>query len=49
MINRYITKSFNNNVNPTFGAAFFTCKINLDNARVKFQVSRLTFLIYIIN
>ncbi|XP_011504935.1 PREDICTED: ras-related protein RabJ isoform X2 [Ceratosolen solmsi marchali] len=38
MINRYVNKSFNNNVNPTIGAAFFTCTINLDNAKVKFQV-----------
>ncbi|XP_058803773.1 ras-related protein Rab-31 [Phymastichus coffea] len=38
IINRYINKAFNNLNNPTIGASFFCCKINLDNARVKFQV-----------
>ncbi|XP_014219829.1 ras-related protein Rab-22A [Copidosoma floridanum] len=38
LINRYVNKTFNPHVNPTIGASFFTCKINLDEARIKMQV-----------
>ncbi|XP_076766063.1 uncharacterized protein LOC143432942 [Xylocopa sonorina] len=38
MIVRYVGKSLNQHVNPTIGASFFTCKLNLKNARVVLQV-----------
>lgn len=38
MITRYTGKSLNHHVSPTIAAAFFECKLNLDNARIKLQV-----------
>ncbi|KAK0097428.1 hypothetical protein PV326_001891 [Microctonus aethiopoides] len=38
MIARYTGKLFNHHVSPTIGASFFTCKINLEDARIKLQV-----------
>ncbi|OXU27280.1 hypothetical protein TSAR_000348 [Trichomalopsis sarcophagae] len=38
LINRYINNAFNHQNNPTIGASFFTCKINLEDVRIKFQV-----------
>ncbi|XP_015607576.1 ras-related protein RabJ isoform X2 [Cephus cinctus] len=38
MIVRYVGKMFNHHINPTIGASFFTCKVNLEEARVKLQV-----------
>ncbi|XP_076180159.1 ras-related protein RabJ [Ptiloglossa arizonensis] len=38
MIIRYVGKVFNNSVNPTVGASFFTCKLNLINAKIILQV-----------
>ncbi|CAL7950824.1 unnamed protein product [Xylocopa violacea] len=38
MIVRYVGKSLNQHVNPTIGASFFTCKLNIKNARVVLQV-----------
>lgn len=38
MIARYAGKLFNHHVSPTIGASFFTCKINLEDARIKLQV-----------
>ncbi|XP_047038356.1 ras-related protein Rab-31 isoform X1 [Helicoverpa armigera] len=38
LVVRYIGKMFSKHISPTIGASFFTCNINLDNARVKLQV-----------
>ncbi|XP_029052386.1 ras-related protein RabJ-like isoform X1 [Osmia bicornis bicornis] len=38
MIIRYVGKAFNEHVNPTIGASFFTCKLNVDNAKIMLQV-----------
>ncbi|XP_017893434.2 ras-related protein RabJ [Ceratina calcarata] len=38
MIVRYVGKPFNPHINPTIGASFFTCKLNLENAGVVLQV-----------
>ncbi|KAJ8683830.1 hypothetical protein QAD02_019622 [Eretmocerus hayati] len=38
LIDRYVNKSFNYPINSTIGASFFTCNMNLNDARVKFQV-----------
>ncbi|KAG7206551.1 hypothetical protein KM043_000241 [Ampulex compressa] len=38
MIVHYVGGVFNHNVNPTIGASFFTCKLNLENTRIKLQV-----------
>ncbi|KAF9420676.1 hypothetical protein HW555_003223 [Spodoptera exigua] len=34
LVVRYIGKMFSKHISPTIGASFFTCNINLDNARV---------------
>lgn len=38
MVVRYIGKMFSHHISPTIGASFFTCKINIDETRVKLQV-----------
>lgn len=38
MIIRYIGKAFNDLANPTIGASFFTCKLNIERARIMLQV-----------
>ncbi|XP_071445744.1 uncharacterized protein RabX1 [Hetaerina americana] len=38
MVVRYIGKMFSHHISPTIGASFFTCKINVEDARVKLQV-----------
>lgn len=38
MIIRYVEKAFNHHPKQTVGASFFTCKLNMENARVKLQV-----------
>ncbi|XP_026745271.1 ras-related protein Rab-31-like [Trichoplusia ni] len=38
LVVRYIGKMFSKHISPTIGASFFTCNINLENARVKLQV-----------
>ncbi|XP_076679587.1 ras-related protein RabJ [Andrena cerasifolii] len=38
MIISYIEKAFKQHVNPTIAASFFTCKLNVENARVMLQV-----------
>ncbi|XP_063237792.1 ras-related protein Rab-31 [Bacillus rossius redtenbacheri] len=38
MVVRYIGKMFSHHISPTIGASFFTCKLNVENTRVKLQV-----------
>ncbi|KAK7792683.1 hypothetical protein R5R35_007283 [Gryllus longicercus] len=38
LVVRYIGKMFNHHISPTIGASFFTCKINVEDTRVKLQV-----------
>ncbi|CAG4963663.1 unnamed protein product [Colias eurytheme] len=38
LVVRYIGKMFSKHISPTIGASFFTCNINVDDARVKLQV-----------
>nr|XP_031847647.1 ras-related protein RabJ isoform X2 [Nomia melanderi]XP_031847648.1 ras-related protein RabJ isoform X2 [Nomia melanderi] len=38
MIIRYIRKTLNEHVDPTIGASFFTCKLNLENTRILLKV-----------
>ncbi|XP_043287659.1 ras-related protein RabJ-like [Venturia canescens] len=38
LINRYVSKTFDAHVGPTIGASFFTCKINLEDGRIKLQI-----------
>ncbi|CAH2056658.1 unnamed protein product, partial [Iphiclides podalirius] len=38
LVVRYIGKMFSKHISPTIGASFFTCNINLEEARVKLQV-----------
>uniref|UniRef100_A0A1B6DII9 Uncharacterized protein n=1 Tax=Clastoptera arizonana TaxID=38151 RepID=A0A1B6DII9_9HEMI len=38
MVVRYIGKMFSHHISPTIGASFFTCKINVEDVRVKLQV-----------
>jgi len=38
MITRYSSKMFSHHASPTIGASFFTCKVNLEDARIKLQV-----------
>ncbi|KAG8231121.1 hypothetical protein J437_LFUL010447 [Ladona fulva] len=41
MVVRYIGKMFSHHISPTIGASFFTCKINIDDTRVKLQSNTL--------
>uniref|UniRef100_A0A1B6M795 Uncharacterized protein n=1 Tax=Graphocephala atropunctata TaxID=36148 RepID=A0A1B6M795_9HEMI len=38
MVVRYIGKMFSHHISPTIGASFFTCKINIEDTRIKMQV-----------
>lgn len=38
MVVRYIGRMFSHHISPTIGASFFTCKINIEDTRVKLQV-----------
>ncbi|XP_015432363.1 PREDICTED: ras-related protein RabJ-like isoform X2 [Dufourea novaeangliae] len=38
MIIRYVGKTLNEHINPTIGASFFTCKLNVENTRILLQV-----------
>lgn len=38
MIVSYVGKTLSDQVNPTIGASFFTCKMNVENARIMLQV-----------
>ncbi|XP_026316345.1 ras-related protein Rab-31 [Hyposmocoma kahamanoa] len=38
LVVRYIGKMFSKHISPTIGASFFTCNINVNDARVKLQV-----------
>ncbi|XP_050673734.1 ras-related protein Rab-22A [Leptidea sinapis] len=38
LVVRYIGKMFSKHISPTIGASFFTCNINVEDARVKLQV-----------
>ncbi|XP_067003692.1 ras-related protein Rab-21 isoform X3 [Anabrus simplex] len=38
MVVRYIGKMFSHHISPTIGASFFTCKLNIEDIRVKLQV-----------
>ncbi|XP_012274775.1 ras-related protein RABF2b [Orussus abietinus] len=38
VVTRYVQKVFNHQVNPTIGASFFTCKMYLEETRIKLQV-----------
>ncbi|KAG8296516.1 hypothetical protein J6590_055162 [Homalodisca vitripennis] len=40
MVVRYIGKMFSHHISPTIGASFFTCKINIEDTRIKLQVRR---------
>jgi Ras-related protein Rab-21 len=44
VVMRYIGKMFNHHVSPTIGASFFTCKLNVEDTRVKLQVYSLPCL-----
>lgn len=38
LVVRYIGKMFSHHISPTIGASFFTCKLNIEETRVKLQV-----------
>ncbi|KAJ9583759.1 hypothetical protein L9F63_021896, partial [Diploptera punctata] len=38
MVMRYVGNMFSHHISPTIGASFFTCKINVEETRVKLQV-----------
>ncbi|GLV39660.1 RabX1 [Carabus blaptoides fortunei] len=38
VITRYMHKTYNNHISPTIGASFFSCKVNIEDIRVKLQV-----------
>lgn len=38
VIYRYITQMFSRHISPTIGASFFTCKVNLEESKVKLQI-----------
>ncbi|KAF4524323.1 hypothetical protein B566_EDAN005381 [Ephemera danica] len=38
MVVRYIGKMFSHHISPTIGASFFTCKLNVEDTRIKLQV-----------
>lgn len=38
MVVRYIGKMFSHHISPTIGASFFTCKLNIEDTKVKLQV-----------
>ena len=38
MITRYVGNSFTDHLSPTIGASFFTCKVNLEEAKIKLQI-----------
>jgi Ras-related protein Rab-21 len=38
MVVRYVGKMFSHHISPTIGALFFTCRINVEDTRVKLQV-----------
>lgn len=48
MVVRYVGKMFSTHISPTIGASFFTCKINIGDAKVKLQVFEYVFLNYYI-
>lgn len=43
MVVRYIGKMFSHHISPTIGASFFTCKLNVEDTRVKLQVYSLPY------
>lgn len=38
MVLRYVGKMFSQHISPTIGASFFTCKLTVEDTRVKLQV-----------
>lgn len=38
LVVRYVGKMFSRHMSPTIGASFFTCKLNVEDMRVKLQV-----------
>ncbi|PNF23386.1 hypothetical protein B7P43_G12942 [Cryptotermes secundus] len=38
MVVRYVGKMFSHHISPTIGASFFTCRLNVEDTRVKLQV-----------
>lgn len=38
MVAKYISNICSKEIGPTIGASFFTCKINLNNIKVKMQL-----------
>lgn len=38
LVVRYISNVYSKEVSPTIGASFFTCKVNLEDTKVKMQV-----------
>jgi len=43
MVLRYVGKMFSNHISPTIGASFFTCKLTVEDTRVKLQVQLLPY------
>ncbi|XP_037825440.1 ras-like GTP-binding protein RYL2 isoform X2 [Lucilia sericata] len=39
LVTKYIKNTLHKDVGPTIAASFFTCKVILDDAKVKLQVS----------
>lgn len=38
LVAKYIANIYSKEIGPTIGASFFTCKINLNNTKVKMQL-----------
>lgn len=38
LVAKYISNIYSKEIGPTIGASFFTCKINLNNVKVKMQL-----------
>jgi len=43
MVLRYVGKMFSQHISPTIGASFFTCKLTVEDTRVKLQVQLLPY------
>lgn len=39
LVSKYISNAFTKETGPTIGASFFTCKINLNDFKIKMQVN----------
>lgn len=38
LVVKYVSNLYSNEIAPTIGASFFTCKVNLEDIKVKMQV-----------